>query len=117
MVLKGPLLSPSRTIDVSALTGWLTLRAVENQAKKLEAIEREHERELARQPAADVVAPVAATPTPAPMPAPLPVPRLSAPALAEKIPPAPHKKRAAPKLPPPIMITPAAPTVSVSPQN
>ena len=117
MVLKGPLLSPSRTIDVSALTGWLTLRAVENQAKKLEAIEREHERELARQPAADVVAPVAATPTPAPMPAPLPVPRLSAPALAEKIPPAPHKKRAAPKLPPPIMITPAAPTVSVSPRN
>ncbi|MSO66514.1 MAG: AsmA family protein [Pseudolabrys sp.] len=39
MALKGPLDAPSRSIDVSALTGWLTLRAVENQAKRLRAIE------------------------------------------------------------------------------
>ena len=39
VALKGPLASPQRTIDVSALTGWLALRAVEEQAKQLEAIE------------------------------------------------------------------------------
>jgi uncharacterized protein involved in outer membrane biogenesis len=39
MALNGPAAAPSRSIDVSALTGWLTLRSVENQAKKLRAIE------------------------------------------------------------------------------
>ena len=39
VALKGPASAPFRTIDVSALTGWLTLRAVENQAKRLRAIE------------------------------------------------------------------------------
>jgi large subunit ribosomal protein L24 len=39
MALKGPLSAPARSIDVSALTGWLTLRAVENQARQLREIE------------------------------------------------------------------------------
>ncbi len=39
VALKGPLTAPTRSIDVSALTGWLTLRAVENQTKRLRAIE------------------------------------------------------------------------------
>ena len=39
VVLKGPLTAPTRSVDVSALTGWLTLRAVENQTKRLRAIE------------------------------------------------------------------------------
>ncbi|HEY0301147.1 MAG TPA: AsmA-like C-terminal region-containing protein, partial [Rhizomicrobium sp.] len=39
MSLKGPVSAPSRTIDVSALTGWLTLRAVDTQARRLRAIE------------------------------------------------------------------------------
>jgi uncharacterized protein involved in outer membrane biogenesis len=39
LALKGPAQAPTRTIDVSALTGWLTLRAVENQTKRLRAIE------------------------------------------------------------------------------
>ena len=54
MALKGPLTAPERSIDVSALAGWLTLRAVENQAKRL----RELERERAAQP------PAAAQPAP-----------------------------------------------------
>jgi large subunit ribosomal protein L24 len=37
--LKGPVTAPSRNVDVSALSGWLTLRAVENQTKRLRAIE------------------------------------------------------------------------------
>ena len=39
MSLKGPLTAPKRRIDVSALTGWLTLRAVDNQARQLREIE------------------------------------------------------------------------------
>ena len=39
VALQGPISAPARTIDVSALTGWLTLRAVENQTKRLRAIE------------------------------------------------------------------------------
>ena len=62
MALKGPIGAPERAIDVSALTGWLTLRAVENQARKVRMLEEaaakdraarekaEHER-IARQQA------------------------------------------------------------------
>ena len=39
VTLKGPLTAPSRNIDTSALVEWLTLRSVENQAKRLRAIE------------------------------------------------------------------------------
>ncbi|HZT26849.1 MAG TPA: AsmA-like C-terminal region-containing protein [Pseudolabrys sp.] len=37
--LKGPLSAPERAVDVSALTGWLTLRQIENQSKQLRTIE------------------------------------------------------------------------------
>ena len=36
---KGPVTAPKRTVDVSALSGWLALRAVEQQSKKLEVLE------------------------------------------------------------------------------
>jgi len=39
MALKGPVAEPARSIDVSALTGWLTLRSVDNEARKLKAAE------------------------------------------------------------------------------
>jgi large subunit ribosomal protein L24 len=39
IALKGPLPAPDRTVDVSALSGWLTLRSIENQSKQLRAIE------------------------------------------------------------------------------
>ena len=37
--LNGPLAAPVRSLDVSALTGWLTLRAAELQTRRLESIE------------------------------------------------------------------------------
>ena len=40
MTLSGPVLSPTPAVEVSSQTGWLAFRAVEQQAKKLEAIER-----------------------------------------------------------------------------
>ena len=37
--LNGPLASPERSIDVSALSGWLTLRAIDKESRRLKAIE------------------------------------------------------------------------------
>jgi hypothetical protein len=52
MSLNGPMTSPSRNIDVSALTGWLTLRQIENQARRVreleEAARKEREAEQKR---------------------------------------------------------------------
>ena len=39
VTLKGPFTAPSRNVDASALAEWLTLRSVDNQAKRLRAIE------------------------------------------------------------------------------
>jgi large subunit ribosomal protein L24 len=44
VTVKGPIGSPRRAIDVSPLVGWLTLQAVDREAKKLEAAEREAKR-------------------------------------------------------------------------
>lgn len=93
MALKGSVAAPSRSIDVSALTGWLTLRAVENQAKRLRAIE-------------------SAAPPPRQQ-APVVPPRPQTPAV---------KREQAPALPAPIDIRPVPgrshqPTTSVGPQN
>jgi hypothetical protein len=41
VVLKGPYAAPKRSIDVSALSGWLMLRSVERQSKQISAIETE----------------------------------------------------------------------------
>jgi large subunit ribosomal protein L24 len=84
--LKGPLAAPRRTLDVSALAGWLALRAVEQQSKKLEQIEAERARPAPQPPVQSVpqsspvsVVPQAPTPkTAAPLPPPLeikPAPR------------------------------------------
>jgi hypothetical protein len=48
MALKGALPDVSNTMDVSALTGWLTLRAIEIQTKQLRAIEQPQSRSSAR---------------------------------------------------------------------
>lgn len=39
MAVQGPLSAPARSIDVSALTGWLTLRSIDNQSRQLREIE------------------------------------------------------------------------------
>ena len=67
--LTGPLAAPTRSIDVSALTGWLTLRAVENQTKTLRAIESAPSRGKATPPnkqAPALPAPIDVRPAPAP---------------------------------------------------
>lgn len=71
IALKGPLAAPTRTIDVTALTGWLTLRAVENQTKRLRAIENVPPQPRGRgtpkvKQAPALPAPIDITPAPAP---------------------------------------------------
>ena len=39
IALKGPINAPKRTVDAAALANWLALRAVEQQAKKLDMLE------------------------------------------------------------------------------
>jgi len=41
VLLKGPLVAPRRTVDVSALSGFLMLRAVELQSRQIDSIEQE----------------------------------------------------------------------------
>jgi large subunit ribosomal protein L24 len=68
MVLKGSAAAPSRSIDVSALTGWLTLRAIDIRAKQLREIE--HVSPPAEGPMRELAptlpAPVEVRPVPAP---------------------------------------------------
>ena len=40
VALKGPLPAPKRSVDINLLASWLTLRAVEQQSRQLEAMER-----------------------------------------------------------------------------
>lgn len=47
ILLGGPIATPQRVIDVSSLTGWLTLRAVDRQARQVEALQAERDRAAA----------------------------------------------------------------------
>jgi uncharacterized protein involved in outer membrane biogenesis len=123
VLLKGPLAAPKRTVDVSALSGWLMLRSVERQAKRLDAIEAERRDAAAREaepppaslpPTAPPVS--AALPAPATDAAPIAVPPSAVPAPTRPQRPvrAPAASRASPPaadqppaLPPPLEITPA----------
>jgi large subunit ribosomal protein L24 len=71
IALKGPAAAPRRTLDVAALAGWLALRAVEQQAKRLEAIEAERSGRATTQSVPAVVGPpIIAIPAPRPASAP-----------------------------------------------
>ncbi|MEA3028081.1 MAG: hypothetical protein QOF91_3366 [Alphaproteobacteria bacterium] len=104
IALKGALPAPKRTVDTNLLTSWLTLRALEQQSKQIDAIER-----AAREAAA------AAPPKPAEPAMP--------PVVPERAPEPPPSNATngvsggaqAPALPPPIAI-PAAPKPRVVPR-
>jgi hypothetical protein len=66
-------MAPVRTIDVSALAGWLTLRAVENQTRQLRAIE-------SQSPKPEVPPPTPKSERAPALPAPIDIRRAPAPA-------------------------------------
>jgi large subunit ribosomal protein L24 len=132
LTLRGPLGAPKRTVDVSMLTGVLTLRAVERQSRQIDTIEaerreaerREAERKEAERREAErraSQARAAPAPPPASQPAPDEVtatapaqPPVAAPSLRPR-PTAPQTRPPAatapadraPALPPPLNIGPA----------
>jgi large subunit ribosomal protein L24 len=65
IALKGALPSPQRTVDISLLTSWLTLRAVEQQSKQIDAMERAA-RDAAMQANPTAAMPNRSMPTPVP---------------------------------------------------
>jgi len=116
MALGGALAAPTRTIDVSALTGWLTLRSVENQAKRLRAIEQAAPKVESTTPATSTVPPLSPPPLPPATPTATPTVDPSKSSVR-------HNDRA-PALPPPLDIRPypgparsVRPDVSVGAQN
>jgi large subunit ribosomal protein L24 len=122
VALNGPVTAPGKTLDVSGLTGWLTLRAIELQSKKLEAIQAAPKPEAKVEVKPEMKPEAKPEPEPEPKPEPKPEakpvqsapPAATAPAkpkeaAAAKKPPAPPPHRPppqAPSLPPPINILP-----------
>ena len=100
MSLKGPLPQPTAAVDVSALTGWLTLRAIESQSRKLQELEKQRALEAAKQSA--IAVPPAVQGGQAPAPESEPAPALPAPVDIRPL---------------PIPLQPAKPGASVDPQH
>jgi hypothetical protein len=118
--LKGPIDAPKRTLDVAALANWLALRAVDQKARRVDALEqaaREHPPDAgettgspAERDPVDTVpagAPRAARPSSVASPVTGPPPAASTGGLAVKRP-TPTVEQA-PPLPPPLDIRPAPP--------
>lgn len=116
--LSGPIASPKRTVDVSALTAWLTLRAVELQSKQIEALEERRRASVGSQTPSDDQRTLAAPPTTQkeapPLPPAIDVPPL--PGVSEQKParaPATRVQRTAPQPRPtpakPLQLLPASP--------
>jgi uncharacterized protein involved in outer membrane biogenesis len=128
MAVRGPLGATHRTIDVTALSAWLTLRAVDREARRIDAIEGAARE--ANNPSGQPPAPTGTTaptsppaPTGAVTPAPPPAAVRPAPPEQAKRPAAPPARpeasvtpgrELAPALPPPINIRPS-PSASGSP--
>jgi len=113
VALKGTLPAPKRTVDINLLTSWLTLRAVEQQSRQIEAMERAA-REAAA--AAAAAAPPAVEPTELPAAAPLLAPERGSalPATAPNMTSTVSGAVQVPALPPPVAI-PAAPKPRAAP--
>jgi uncharacterized protein involved in outer membrane biogenesis len=115
IALSGPIANPKRMVDASALTAWLTLRAVEHQSKQLEAMEAKQSASAASEPAEDPRATATATPPSGPHIAapPIYLPPVQMPALATpapmQTPPAPMQTPAPAQPPPAEMLAPPLP--------
>jgi uncharacterized protein involved in outer membrane biogenesis len=111
MAVRGPLGATQRTIDVTALAAWLTLRAVDREAKRIDAIEapmRDALTSPSETPQAPTGTPASAQPPPT-VPPPVPPDQARRPAGPPNRPEAKAgpARELAPPLPPPINIRPA----------
>ncbi len=107
ITLRGPLAAPRRAVDANALPNWLAMRAIDQQSKRLDAMDQLR-REAIAQPPVDVREPVAAqesVPSASPPPAAAAPAPVSGPAseTTNSIPAA----NQPPPLPPAIIVVPA----------
>ena len=100
--MRGPASAPERTVDVSMLTGWLALRSVDRQTKRIEALEQGRPAEAALE-SHDNKSPVDTLSGTAPV-IPRPKPALPQPSTST----APAQQQAIEPLPAPVEIKPAA---------
>ncbi len=111
--LRGPALSPQKSLDVSALTGWLAMRSVDQHTRKIEAIEqsRPQPQPQSQDPAVDSHPAEPDANSALPDVAPL-LPRRRPPPQAAIPPVQPQQSSPRPEpLPPPIEVAPARPRV------
>lgn len=124
--LRGPIGSPTRSIDANALASWLSLRAIERQSKEIEEMEaKRREKEQQDETAREAAQPSALSPGEAP--AVLSDGGHDTEAVVPPLPPAINvlpapKPRAAPRVEapqpkPPAAPKPAAPKPAVAPAN
>jgi large subunit ribosomal protein L24 len=117
LALNGPLSSPARSIDASALAGWLTMRSIERQTRKIEAIEnappppaavrpKETSKETSKETAPKETLPQETAPKDAPAKKTSP-PAANPPSPPTVKPPPAARQEQAPPLPAPIMVEPA----------
>jgi len=99
--------APKRTVDINLLTSWLTLRAVEQQSRQIDAMERAAREAAAAAAAAAPPAPKAAEPAELPSAAPSLVPERGSASPAPNAPSAVSGEVQIPALPPPVIISPA----------
>ncbi len=111
MTLKGPITAPARAVDASALANWLTLRAVEHQSKRLEAVESTQGTVETVKPAPAQAMPPPAPPAQAAPPKPAQTQAAQPPPAAA--PPAPQPQRPRPK--PPVSLAPPPPAKPSNP--
>jgi large subunit ribosomal protein L24 len=111
VALRGPAAAPVRSIDASALTGWLTMKAIERHAQELKKLEAERAAEAARKQAEQARLQAERARLEAERAKSEPPPSIP-PAAAPSVQPGP----AAPSLPPPVTITPAPSPKAATPR-
>jgi large subunit ribosomal protein L24 len=111
VALRGPAAAPVRSIDASALTGWLTMKAIERHAQELKKLEAERAAEAARKQAEQARLQAERARLEAERAKSEP-PSDHRPAAAPSMQPAPS----APSLPPPVTITPAPSPKAATPR-
>jgi len=116
VTVRGPLGATQRAIDATTLSAWLTLRAVDREARRIEALEAGRAPALvpSETPPAETGTAVAPAPLPPAAPPVAPSPKRAAPASRPEASAAPAS--AAPALPPPINIRPPASANGTAPR-
>jgi hypothetical protein len=122
VTVRGPLGATQRAVDATTLSAWLTLRAVDREARRIDALEASRAPPLVPSEAPPASTGTAAAPPAAALPPAAPPPVAPTPPAARPAAPPPRRPAealaapAAPALPPPINIRPPASATGTPPR-